>query len=358
MQSTNETRFCKRCEQHKPKDRFLAWATRGGAVQQRGHCLDCRETYAEERKAELVEYRRNYNEQKRSVKQERDRQRRLETKAAIDALKAAPCADCARCFPPVAMDFDHVGGKTRSIATMVASAYKLDLILEEIKKCEIVCACCHRLRTAARKENSAPMAPQPRFRFRTLELREAIVDLFKQDSSLPKATADVARQLDQPYHRTEKALRALVKDDRLATVSFGIYCLAETKADRCKLPAQGEEAQVLQQRALASLALGDRIIALFAMNPLATLTPTEIGERIRFDQQQRSIAVVLYKLKRAGKITRVARGRYRLPTLEEKTTAKERQLLPHEVRNLRRLSAFQQESSSTRAAKTLTVVVP
>jgi hypothetical protein len=65
--STEETRFCKRCEKHKPKARFLAWATRGGAVQHRGHCLDCRETYAEERAAELVEYRRQYNVSKRSV---------------------------------------------------------------------------------------------------------------------------------------------------------------------------------------------------------------------------------------------------------------------------------------------------
>lgn len=289
MQSKDETRFCKRCNQHKPKERFLAWATRGGKIQQRGHCFECRATYADDRKGELVEYRRSYNENKRSVKQERDRLRRLETKAAVDAIKNVPCADCDRRFPAVAMDFDHVGSKTRSIANMVSAAYKLDLILEEIKKCEIVCACCHRIRTAARKENHAPHAPQPRFRFRTLELREAIVNHFKQDTTLPKSLTEISQELAQPYHRTEKALRALVKDGQLAIVSFGIYCLAEAKTDRCKLSAQEEDAQVIQQRALASLALSDRIIALFVMNPRAVLTPTEIGERIRFDQQQSSI---------------------------------------------------------------------
>jgi hypothetical protein len=315
-EKNHETRFCKRCNQHKPKNRFLAWATRGGKISHRGHCLDCRETYAEERKVELVEYRRSYNVNKRSIKRERDQQRRLETKTAVDVLKDAPCKDCDQRFPPVAMDFDHLGAKTRSIATMVSASYKLDLILEEIKKCEIVCACCHRIRTAARKENHAPHTAQPQFRHQTVRLREAIVDLFKQDTASPRASADVAQQLAQSYQRTEKALRGLVKDGLLSTIGAGIYCLAETRSTRCILTAQSEDAQVMQQRALASLPLGDRIIALFAMNPCATLTPTEIGARIRFDQQQSSIAVVLYKLKRVGKITRAARGRYRLPTLD------------------------------------------
>jgi hypothetical protein len=341
-----EACFCKRCRQYKPRERFLAWATRGGKAQPRGHCLDCRENFAEERKAELIENRRIYNINKRSVKRERDHQRRLEVKAAVNKIKDTPCADCGQSFPAVAMDFDHVGAKTRSIANMVSGAYKLDLILEEIKKCEIICACCHRIRTAARKENCGLNGPQPRFRLHTVELREAIMRLFKQDALTPRASAEIARQLGRAYHSTEKALRSLVRDDQLATLAQGIYCLAAAKTDRCKLTAQDEDALVIQQRALASLALSDRIITLFAMNPLAILTPTEIGERIRFDQQQRSIAVVLYKLKRAGKITRVARGRYRLPTPEEAATAKKcYRSLPHEIKSRRRLAEFQETSS-------------
>lgn len=79
-------------------------------------------------------------------------------KAVIDAIKAkTPCRDCKRRFPPVAMDFDHRFGKNRSIANMVSGAYRIDLILEEIKLCDLVCACCHRIRTAARKQNFAPV---------------------------------------------------------------------------------------------------------------------------------------------------------------------------------------------------------
>jgi len=79
---------------------------------------------------------------------------KLLSKNVIDKIKSdAKCADCKMNFPSVAMDFDHVNGKNKNIACMVSQGYKLDLILEEIKLCEIVCACCHRVRTQERKQN-------------------------------------------------------------------------------------------------------------------------------------------------------------------------------------------------------------
>jgi hypothetical protein len=64
----------------------------------------------------------------------------------IDELKDRPCVDCGGIFPPCAMDFDHVAdNKERNIAAMVGSSQRL--ILEEVAKCELVCANCHRVRT-------------------------------------------------------------------------------------------------------------------------------------------------------------------------------------------------------------------
>jgi hypothetical protein len=148
-------RTCKKCLVPKPLDRFGTFTTRKGNLGRRGKCFDCRDLYAQEHFDELAEYRRTYNKIRRSAKRERDHLRRMEVKKAVDELKKAPCTDCGRSFPPVAMDFDHVGPKSRTIAGMVSGAYKLELILEEIKKCELVCAVCHRLRTSVRKENVA-----------------------------------------------------------------------------------------------------------------------------------------------------------------------------------------------------------
>lgn len=58
------------------------------------------------------------------------------------------CVDCGE-SDPIVLDFDHVRGtKTTSISNMIRSAYSTETIEEEIKKCEVRCANCHRRQTA------------------------------------------------------------------------------------------------------------------------------------------------------------------------------------------------------------------
>lgn len=72
----------------------------------------------------------------------------------ITELKSEPCADCGLTFAPIAMDFDHVRGvKFRPIAAMREFAWAK--VWGEIAKCDLVCACCHRIRTATRSEKEA-----------------------------------------------------------------------------------------------------------------------------------------------------------------------------------------------------------
>lgn len=65
-------------------------------------------------------------------------------------MKQIPCMDCARDFPPEAMDFDHVKGQKRgNVSDLVGLPWReLEL---EVQKCEVVCASCHRLRTMNRR---------------------------------------------------------------------------------------------------------------------------------------------------------------------------------------------------------------
>ena len=67
----------------------------------------------------------------------------------LTRLKSEPCADCGQRFPPVAMDFDHVRGKKRAIVSQLR-AHSIPTIMKEIAKCDLVCANCHRIRTARR----------------------------------------------------------------------------------------------------------------------------------------------------------------------------------------------------------------
>ena len=79
-----------------------------------------------------------------------------ELKAWITELKSAPCSDCGGVFPTCCMDFDHVDGnnKLHNVGSMVARHYSKELIAQEIEKCDLVCANCHRIRTKNRRTGS------------------------------------------------------------------------------------------------------------------------------------------------------------------------------------------------------------
>jgi hypothetical protein len=59
------------------------------------------------------------------------------------------------------MDFDHLPGfeKKTEVSVMAQQGWSLNNLKEEIAKCEVVCAVCHRVRTSrrwARKSQPAP----------------------------------------------------------------------------------------------------------------------------------------------------------------------------------------------------------
>lgn len=79
--------------------------------------------------------------------------RKKEAEAYVNELKEGkPCKDCGNSYPVYAMDFDHREGekKERGISLMVRRGVSIKKILLEIKKCDLVCAVCHRIRTHKR----------------------------------------------------------------------------------------------------------------------------------------------------------------------------------------------------------------
>jgi len=78
--------------------------------------------------------------------------RRADLKQRITAIKeSTPCTDCGNSYPAVCMDFDHIeDNKIANVATLAANGALWLTIQEEIQKCELVCANCHRLRTQSR----------------------------------------------------------------------------------------------------------------------------------------------------------------------------------------------------------------
>lgn len=75
----------------------------------------------------------------------------------FDTLKEGrPCYDCGNDFPPEAKDWDHLPGveKCFNISHRIRSTGEgsNEEIFNEIRKCQLVCACCHRIRGQKRRD--------------------------------------------------------------------------------------------------------------------------------------------------------------------------------------------------------------
>jgi hypothetical protein len=105
-------------------------------------CRPCRSEY----------HREHYLANKqRYVDQARLRKRALaleRTRFLLRYFATHPCTDCGE-TDPVVLEFDHLGDKLFDVAAGLP--YRAwQAVLDEIDKCEVVCANCHRRRTMSR----------------------------------------------------------------------------------------------------------------------------------------------------------------------------------------------------------------
>lgn len=128
----SNSRMCGKCRIVRPLELFYIEleerrALNGGRKTWRHHCRICQ---------------RVRNNASRKAKQDYS-----------DGIKVASgCTDCGLKMPehPEVFDFDHIDPtqKTGSVASKLTSG-SLASLKDEIAKCEVVCANCHRIRTRA-----------------------------------------------------------------------------------------------------------------------------------------------------------------------------------------------------------------
>jgi hypothetical protein len=134
---------CYRCKRLKAAENF-AW--RRKAIGQRdSYCRPCRSEYGKEHyRANSQRYIDLAGVKKHALALER-------TRYLIDYFAKRPCVDCGE-TDPVVLKFDHLRDKSFDIGPSL-SRRNWDSILAEMEKCQVVCANCHRRRTARRRKS-------------------------------------------------------------------------------------------------------------------------------------------------------------------------------------------------------------
>ncbi len=69
----------------------------------------------------------------------------------IDYKESRGCTDCGGKYPYWVLDFDHLGEKEFNVSAYREITVNLEKVKEEVSKCEVVCANCHRTRSYIRQ---------------------------------------------------------------------------------------------------------------------------------------------------------------------------------------------------------------
>jgi len=101
-------------------------------------------------------YTRWHYSQNKAAYKERARAKTTETRAAIRAwihsyLEGKRCVDCGE-HDPIVLEFDHrePGSKRFTIASASRGGFSLRSVQQEVEKCDVRCANCHRRITYVR----------------------------------------------------------------------------------------------------------------------------------------------------------------------------------------------------------------
>jgi hypothetical protein len=141
MRDTAELKKCYRCGLLKTADQF-AWRNKDKGRHD-SFCRPCRSAY---KKEHYAANRQRYIDQAQVRKREIMVERTL---YLIEYFRTHPCVDCGGA-DPVVLEFDHLRDKLFNVGMDLARR-RWQCILEEIEKCQVVCANRHRRRTALRR---------------------------------------------------------------------------------------------------------------------------------------------------------------------------------------------------------------
>jgi len=143
-----KSKACSVCKQNKNSTEFSKNAARSDGLQT--ICKPCRKEYNKKYYKDTPE--------KNVLRTKHILRKQLLIEAVTVPLKEKGCTDCGEYYKS-SMEFDHVSGtKEIEIGSLKKMSFSdkemLEVLSDELAKCEVCCANCHRLRTISRQKNN------------------------------------------------------------------------------------------------------------------------------------------------------------------------------------------------------------
>ena len=132
-------RICSKCKKEKSPEEFN-FKNKSLKIRQKS-CRNCtreevRNHYSKNKEYYLLKARK------------RNKTNRVKAnKYILNFLTTHPCIDCGE-KDPIVLDFDHIRDKIAPVSSIVKNNFSQKKLAEEISKCVVRCANCHRRKTA------------------------------------------------------------------------------------------------------------------------------------------------------------------------------------------------------------------
>lgn len=146
--NNSETKTCSRCKQELRISFFNKKKIRKDkSILYQQFCKECN------KKSSREYYAKNKEKHRKEIYKRREKYKESARKYIWSILTKSKCLDCNE-DDPVVLEFDHIdaSNKKHCISSMIQGRFSLNAIKEEINKCEIRCANCHRRKSAINGE--------------------------------------------------------------------------------------------------------------------------------------------------------------------------------------------------------------
>ena len=120
------------CEKHNEKKVLTG---------KRYKCKTCNKEYQQKW------YQDNKKLQSSKVSRNRNKNKELNRDYIFQYLSNNPCKMCGE-SDILVLEFDHLDNKKHNVSEMISNGHCLETVKKEIAKCQVLCANCHRRKTA------------------------------------------------------------------------------------------------------------------------------------------------------------------------------------------------------------------